>query len=154
MGERIAPPWWHTQFLTEVGLRAMRRIFPRTALASAIASVTEVARAEHDVRVGVGGRYHLFRFPTQIEEESANALRAPAFAAGLDEALKEPFDGLLAKLETLAVGTSRAAKEGPISFGDVHQIANPRLVAEIAAQYRASADSGARSYPYLEASSK
>jgi hypothetical protein len=60
-GERVLPPWWRTQFLTEAGVRSMRRIFPRTALGSALACVTEAARADHDSRIGIGGRYHLFR---------------------------------------------------------------------------------------------
>jgi len=28
LGERILPPWWRTQFLTDFGLRALTRVFP------------------------------------------------------------------------------------------------------------------------------
>jgi hypothetical protein len=68
-GERVVPSWWRTQFLTEAGLRSMRRIFPRTALGSALACVTEAARAEHDSRIGIGG---VFIFSVSLLESSNN----------------------------------------------------------------------------------
>ena len=30
LGERVTPPWWRTQFLTDFGLRTIARVFPRT----------------------------------------------------------------------------------------------------------------------------
>ena len=71
-GERVAPPGWRTQFLTEAGLPSMHRIFPRTALTSALACVTEAARADRDSRIGIGGRYHPFACPLEL----SNNLRA------------------------------------------------------------------------------
>src|SRR5438128_9303831 len=50
LGERATPPWWKTQFLTDVGMRSMARIFPRTALSAALNSVSIVAREDHDRR--------------------------------------------------------------------------------------------------------
>src|SRR5262245_40492838 len=67
LGERTTPPWWRTQFLTDVGLRALTRVFPRTAASAALNSVLIVARGDHDKRIGVGGRYHLFRLPASME---------------------------------------------------------------------------------------
>jgi hypothetical protein len=152
LGERAAPPWWRTQFLTEAGLRSMRRIFPRTALSGAVTSVTEVARAEHDSRIGVGGRYHLLRLPTRIEEELASALNYPAFAPELGGAIEGALDDLLAALDRLSVGANVTPKEGPISLGNVLQVANRRSLAHIAALYRGAAVTAIRSYPYFEGS--
>lgn len=58
LGERTTPPWWRTQFLTDAGLRAVSRIFPRTAVSSAVTSACIAARSEHDRLIGVGKRYH------------------------------------------------------------------------------------------------
>jgi hypothetical protein len=152
IGERAAPPWWRTQFLTEAGLRSMRRIFPRTALGGAVACVTEVARSEHDSRVGVGGRYHLFRLPTRTEDDLANALNDAALALELDGVIKGAFNDLLAALGRLSVGANVTPKEGPISLGDVRHLANRRALADIAALYRSAGASAIRCYPYFEGS--
>jgi hypothetical protein len=63
LGERASPPWWRTQFLTEIGLRTVGRIVPRTAVPAAVVSTSIAARAEHDRWIGVGRRFHLFRLP-------------------------------------------------------------------------------------------
>jgi hypothetical protein len=152
IGERAAPAWWRTQFLTEAGLRAMRRIFPRTALGGAVACVTEVARSEHDSRVGVGGRYHLFRLPRGAEEDLANALSDAALALELDGVIKGGFEDLLAALDRLSVGTNVTPKEGPISLGDVRHLSNRRALADVAALYRGAGASATRCYPYFEGS--
>jgi hypothetical protein len=150
MGERLSPPWWRTQFLTEAGLRSMRRIFPRTALGAAVASVSEVARAEHDSRVGVGGRYHLFRLPTGTEEDLAGALSDPAFALELNGVVNGGLEVLLATLDLLSAGSAATPKEGPISLGDERHLGSQRALAAVAALYRGAASSATRCYPYFE----
>jgi len=150
VGERAAPPWWRTQFFTDAGLRSMRRIFPRTALSGSVACVTEVARAEHDNRVGIGGRYHLFRLPAQTEEDLASALKDPALLLELDGVIKGALDDLLAALDRLSAGASVTPKEGPISLGEVRHLASRRTLADVAALYRGAAASATRCYPYFE----
>jgi hypothetical protein len=44
LGERMAPQRWRAQFLSDVGLRALTRVFPRTAASAALNSVLIVAR--------------------------------------------------------------------------------------------------------------
>jgi hypothetical protein len=149
-GERVVPPWWRTQFLTDAGLRSMRRIFPRTALSSALACVTEAARADHDSRIGIGRRYHLFRLPTQIEQQLTSSLNESAFTAELEDAIKGGLDHVLSVLEGLATGAQLTQKDGPVSLGEIGQLLRPQSLADIAALYRGAAASGRRSYPYFE----
>jgi hypothetical protein len=151
-GERVAPPWWRTQFLTEAGLRSTRRIFPRTALGSALACVTEAARAEHDSRIGIGGRYHLFRLPPRIEQQLASSLNESAFSAELEDAIKGGLEHVLSMLERLSTGAKLTPKDGPVSLGEIGQLLKSQSFAEIAALYRGAAASGRRSYPYFEGS--
>src|SRR5881628_1017915 len=89
LGERSTPPWWKTQFLTDVGMRAMSRIFPRTALMAALNSVSIVAQEDHDKRIGVGGRYHLFRLPTLLEHAIASALSERSVQLEAEAMVKE-----------------------------------------------------------------
>jgi hypothetical protein len=148
-GERVVPPWWRTQFLTAAGLRSMRRIFPRTALGSALACVTEAARADHDSRVGIGGRYHLFRLPPRIEQQLASSLNESAFTAELEDAIKGGLDHALSVLERLSTGAKLTQRDGPVSLGEIGRLVKPQSLAEIAALYRVAAASGKRSYPYF-----
>src|SRR6266566_8935669 len=67
LGERTTPPRWRTQFLTDFGLRALARVFPRTPVHAALDSVFVAARLEHDQRIGLGWRCHLFRLPESAE---------------------------------------------------------------------------------------
>lgn len=150
IGERTAPPWWRTQFLTEAGLRAMRRIFPRTALGGAVECVSQVARAEHDSRVGVGGRFHLFRLPPRTEDDLASALKDPAFALELNGIVSGALGDLLAALDRLSAGANATPKDGPISLGDVRHLGSQRTLANVAALYRGAAPSATRCYPYFE----
>jgi hypothetical protein len=148
-GERVAPPWWGTQFLTDAGLRSMRRIFPRTALGSALACVTEAARADHGGRVGIGGRYHLFRLPPRVEQQLASSLSESAFATELEDAIKGGLNDVLSVLQGLATGAKLTQKDGPVSLGEIGQLLKPQSLADIAALYRGAAASGGRSYPYF-----
>ena len=80
LGERTSPPWWRTQFLTDFGLRTLTRVFPRTAPSAALSSVVIAARDDHDKRIGIGRRYHLFRLPSNMEHALATRLTMAAFA--------------------------------------------------------------------------
>src|SRR6267378_8116827 len=121
IGERTSPPWWRTQFLTDVGLRTMTRIFPRTGISSGIESASKAARAEHDTRIG-NGRYHLFRLPEPVE----SSVIAVAFEDKANEELSPLFTGgkeaLLARLESLVNGRAVKSAEGPVSLGDASRL--------------------------------
>src|SRR2546425_5415498 len=97
LGERADPPWWRTQFLTEAGLRATQRIFPRTGVAAAIKSTSAAAKAEHDRLIGIGGRYHLFRLPTSLENGVAHALSETDMLTELGRVLIGNIGGLRAR---------------------------------------------------------
>jgi hypothetical protein len=102
LGERATPPWWRTQFLTDAGLRAIARVFPRTAVAAAIRSASAAARPEHDRLIGVGKRYHLFRLPTEFERSIEDHLAEPARQAALADILKGGTDALLGELKRIS----------------------------------------------------
>jgi hypothetical protein len=149
LGERSTPPWWRTQFMTDTGLRAIGRIFPRTAVAAAVNSASIAAHAEHDRLVGVGGRYHLFRLPTVLEAPTADALKAAAVQSEITEALQSGTDGMLAKLDSLAGSRTVAKAEGPLSLGDAKRLSQAKAVEDLAGGYRAAFVAGTRCYPYF-----
>ena len=150
LGERAVPPWWRTQFLTDAGLRAVARVFPRTAVSAAVRSACIAARSEHDRLIGVGKRYHLFRLPTEFEHAIEVNLAESACQVGLADILKAGTDALFGELKRISNEHTVAAAAGPVSIGHVDSIRTGRAIPEFAAHYYAAFSNGSRWFPYLQ----
>ncbi|MEZ5124918.1 MAG: BrxE family protein [Thermoleophilia bacterium] len=151
LGERAKPPWWRTQFLTPAGLSATEMIFPRTALLTAVRSTSSAARDDHDSKVGVGGRFHLFRLPVALECRFFEHLN--------DESLREQIRTVLGGNAAVLIdwlGETAGSVEsdgvaGPISFGSESELSSGRALPKLASAYASACATGARCYPYFEA---
>ena len=150
LGERVAPPWWRTQFLTDVGLRSLGRIFPRTSIRAALRSTSVAARADHDKRIGIGRRHHLFRFPISLEQGAAALMKDDLFCGEVTALLKASQNDLLQALATAGMSRKVAAAEGPIRIGSAERLLEPSALEEIASHYRTSIETGRRVFPYFE----
>lgn len=150
LGERAKPAWWRTQFLTPAGLSATEMILPRTALFTAVASTSTAARDDHDSKVGVGGRFHLFRLPVGLEGRFFDHLN--------DESLRERARTLLGGdtavlidwLGETAGSIASDSVAGPISFGSESELSSGRALPKLASTYASAYATGARCYPYFE----
>jgi hypothetical protein len=152
VGERTTPPWWRTQFLTDVGLRALTRIFPRTAASAALSSVLIAARVEHDKRIGLGGRYHLFRLPANLEHGVALLMTQEAFATQTGALVSKGPNDLIHDLAVMAHGRKEITADGPIRLGSRASITQPISVDGLAAHYCHSFETNRRVFPYFEGS--
>ena len=151
LGEGASPPWWRTQFLTDVGLRTARRVFPRTALACALNSVSIAARADHDRRIGVGGRYHLFRLPSAVEHRIAGEVGEESLGAEIGSLIANGrVDGLIQTLTDASNGRHVVGADGPVNLGSISRVVEKSNVEELAAYYHSSIESGRRVFPYFE----
>lgn len=149
LGERTTPPWWRTEFLTDVGLRALTRVFPRTAASAALSSVLIAARVEHDRRIGLGGRYHLFRLPGNLEHGAALLMSEKAFTTRTAALVSKGPDDLIHDLATIARGRKESTAEGPIRLGPSAGIADPLGIEGLAAHYRYSFETSHQAFPYF-----
>lgn len=149
LGERTTPPWWRTQFLTNVGLRALTRVFPRTAASAALSSVLIAARVDHDKRVGLGGRYHLFRLPGSLEHGIALLMSEEAFNTQTADLVAKGQDELMRELALMAPSRKEAPADGPISLGSTATITEPIGVEGLAAYYLHSFETRRRVFPYF-----
>jgi hypothetical protein len=150
LGERTASPWWRTQFLTEVGLRAMGKVFPRTAMRASLDSTTVAARTDHDKRIGVAHRYHLFRLPTNLEQSLNDAMKEESFLAGATAVLKKTQYELLQELAAMAKSHTIPSGEGAIRLGPAGCLLESSGIEEMAAHYQASIKTGHRHFPYFD----
>ncbi|MGA3317149.1 MAG: BrxE family protein [Candidatus Korobacteraceae bacterium] len=149
VGERAKPAWWHTNILTDVGLRVTGRVFPRTALVAALKSVSLVAQLDHDHRVGCD-RYHLFRLPPEIECDLFGPLMNRDELRGIEAAVIAEPKGLIAYLEGIAGAEKGGPGEGPVRMGSFSDLGTAKWVSVCAAQYLASVESGIRRFPYFD----
>jgi hypothetical protein len=150
LGERMTPPWWRTQFLTEVGMRALTRVFPRTAASAALSSLLIAARMDHDKRIGIGGRYHLFRLPAGIENEISVLMSGDEFAEQTATIVAKGRDDLIHELATMARGRKETSAEGPIRLGSSAGIADAAGVEGMATHYGHSFLTSRRAFPYFD----
>lgn len=146
----MVPPWWKTQFLTDIGLKTTSRLFPRTAVAAALNSVTLAARTDHDQRVGAGRRVHLFRLPVHLEMAITDVLQGGEFEKEGRELLGRGDTGLRDKLAALAESQDVKAPEGPVSLGAAKALDTGHGASSLAAAYAKAFLSGRRLYPYFE----
>jgi hypothetical protein len=149
LGERTTPPRWRTQFLTDFGLRALVRVFPRTPVHAALDSVFVAARLEHDQRIGLGKRYHLFRLPESLERTVSDVISEPAFSAQAAAMVADTQNTLMDKLASIASKHTLPAVDGPISLGSIAKLTEPTVLASLAAHYWNSFESARRVFPYF-----
>jgi hypothetical protein len=150
LGERTTPPWWRTQFLTDVGLRALARVFPRTASSAAVISTAIAAQADHDRRIGVGRRFHLFRLPQDLERSLSAALSEDQFRIRVAELVGGEPGRLLREIGNIANGRTTPEREGPVTLGPVARLAGTTAIEELASYYHASFETNNRALPYFE----
>ena len=149
LGEHATPPWWRTQFMSDVGLRTMAIVFPRTSFSAAVESAWNVARTDHDGRIG-RGRYHLFRLPELLESCVTAFIAGEQGKQELNLLVGGQKGALLSRLNSLANGRTAKITTGPVSFGDSGRLADPDVLAELAAFYQCAISRSTRCYPYFE----
>jgi hypothetical protein len=149
LGERVKPQWWRTQFLTDIGLRTLSRVFPRTAAAAALNSVTIAARDDHDKRIGIGRRYHLFRLASNTEHALATQLTTTAFAVRMTDIVSRGRDDLIHQIATMAHGRDEVPADGPVRVGSTANIGRDGIE-RLAAGYHHSFETNRRAFPYFD----
>lgn len=144
LGERLR--WWPSQFTTEVGLRHLAMLFPRTTLRAAFESVSLSARREHDALLHPDA-VHLFRLGSAREDALSH------FLVGSGAAFQAPpgdIDALLTRLDALGLPAADTAGTGPISLGNERRVRQRAGLADLARTYAAGARAGLRPVPYFE----
>jgi hypothetical protein len=148
LGEKKQNGWWDCSFLDSIGVRFLETTFPRTACSAAVRSTCEAAGGTHDAAIGRLKTFHLFRFPTAVEDriESEWEGLCPKGWTGLtsmDEALRK----LVGYVET-----PLQAPQGPVQIGTENKLVSTDAIAELAAHYYSAFTSGLRCFPYFAAS--
>jgi len=148
LGEKGQYNWWDCNFLNETGLKFLGIIFPRSAFAAGVNSVTEAARRLHDERIGKGGVYHLFRLPPAMEQKVHEHLSRFEHR-DLLKYLKTKY----AAIQTLQTYTNSdlQTSEGPIQIGANKDLFKSSIINTLAKHYTDAFIKGAQTFPYFMA---
>jgi hypothetical protein len=149
LGERVTPPWWRTQFLTDFGFRTVARAFPRTSVGAVLSSAFAAARMEHDRRVGLGKRYHLFRLFGDVERGVSSSTSDPTLLAKVTGLVASSQHDLMQQLTSLMPDQQETFLEGPITLGPVARVIQPDILSSLAFHYWSGFSSGRRVFPYF-----
>jgi predicted Zn finger-like uncharacterized protein len=152
LGECVQPPWWGTKYLSEVGLRYLERLFPRTAFSAALHAAGRAACAVHDRSIGRRGVHHLFRLPERLERDIRVFLTDGGAAEIAGELRPElgSADTLLASLERFTGGRYETGS-GPTKVGAGADPVRAEALMRAAAVYCGAFRTGVKAFPYVEA---
>lgn len=146
LGEKHQFGWWDTNFLNDTGLKFLRIIFPRSAFAAGVNSVTEAARRTHDDRIGKGGVFHLFRLPPGLEQtihERLSVFDPIEFLPHL-----KTKETALEKLRTYSNGNIKTS-QGPIQIGTTREMYSLTTIKDLSKYYADAFDRNIQTFPYF-----
>ncbi len=141
LGERVG--WWPSLFTDDIGLRQLKRTFPRTGLRAAFESVSIATRRDHDEKPIPRDSIYLFRLGPIQEDTIAHHL-----AQGSAELTMPPAsaDEILVRLDEIGPPDQAAPPIGPCSFGKARRTESNAAVADLARVYAAQRRATGRDY--------
>lgn len=149
LGESASPPWWRTRFMNLTGLRFFERLYPRSALSSAVESAMIPARRLHDQAIGKGN-LHLFRLDTMLEEELREySVEMPEEERDALVGVLASRDAALGSLASMAVGGTESAA-GALRVCRVSDMRKSAVVGRLATLYLDAFKAEAKVYPYFD----
>lgn len=145
LGEKNQFGWWQSTFLGVTSTSFLLPSFPRTSLLAQYHGVIESARQVHDQHIGIGQVFHLFRLPSEVEQDlHASLLTGFSIKDGLTDS-----DQALKQLQSLSEKLIQISPNGPIAVGDIEDCTGSLLIKTLAATYWGAFNCSNRTYPYL-----
>ena len=145
LGEKEQYNWWASSFLSKSSDSFLKHVFTRTVFLSKYQGVVQAASRVHDGRVGLGDIYHLFRLPETIEQRLHHFVINDGSLlwntiADIDEAMNELRNGISIEV---------AQKEGPITVGNVDELAMEGTLDTISRLYHTAFKKQTIVFPYF-----
>ncbi len=147
LGEREQFGWWQSSFFSSMSGTFLKPVFGKTALMAQCQGVTQAAARVHDVRIGVGDVYHLFRLPEDMEQRVARVLLDLRF----QQRLLVNIASTDAALELIRATTAKEGSTavGPVYIGDSHMLRDESGWSAAAGHYVRAFEGKTEAYPYF-----
>ena len=147
LGEKAQYGWWPTEFYGATSEAFLSPVFGKTADLARYNGVLEAARRLHDEHVSVGQKFHLFRFPSVVEQSIHEELIDNGIEAATLSDLTSK-DAALAALQGLS-DSSTSRSEGPVQIGELSDLGSEAWIGKTAACYLNALNNGTKCFPYL-----
>jgi hypothetical protein len=147
LGERDQFAWWQSAFFGAGSTSFLSPVFARTQILAQCAGAGMAAAHVHDERIGVGGVYHLFRLPEEIERSVHGALQHEATCKEIDHLVADT-PSALHFLNTLAK-SKPAEGIGPTRVGSIRDLRSNAHWATVAGLYATGFQKRSEIFPYF-----
>lgn len=147
LGEKSQHHWWASAFFAPESDAFLSPVFPRTEMLARCHGATQAAALVHDVRIGVGRVFHLFRLPEDMELGIHEALH--------DKAVVERIEAAVANTEAATSFLRESASEegtsgkGPVSVGASEDLRDSNSWGAVAEHYATAFGSGTMIFPFF-----
>ena len=146
LGEKQQFGWWDTDFLSSTGIKFLEVTFPRSVFSAAITSVTKAAKRVHDIRIGRGHIFHLFRLPLPLEQQIYEHLRTYKTEVIMTDIANT--NSALNTLKSMGNGVPHLA-EGPTQAGIESDLYKAHPIKLMAKLYVNAFENSKEIYPYF-----
>lgn len=143
LGEARHFNWWRSEFLSTTGISYLSRLYPRGKFSSAIHAASRAALDLHDINIGRGNVYHLFRLPGIVEHTFNNMISTQA--AELEKnylPILNDRQSLMEKLSTF-IQKKGIYKAGPV------QVERQLAAGKMASAYSWAFENNQQIFPYF-----
>jgi len=144
LGEKDQLSWWSSTFLSKNGHSFMNPVFPKTSFLARVRGASAAAQSVHDMHIGIGDVFHLFRLPENIEQEISQLLTNDTPSNMQDLESKEDayscLEGLANKESKYAVGALLLEEN----------IVKPTGIQQMASAYLTAFKNNEKVYPYYK----
>jgi hypothetical protein len=147
LGERDQFAWWQSAFFGAGSGSFLSPVFARTQTLAQCAGAGLAAARVHDERIGVGGVFHLFRLPEEMERNVHAALQQEATCKEIDHLIADTTSALHF-LNTLAKDKP-ADGVGPTRVGSLQDLRRDAPWASVAGLYTAGFQKRIEIFPYF-----
>jgi hypothetical protein len=147
LGERDQFTWWQSAFFGAGAASFLSPVFVRTQTLAQCAGAGMAAARVHDDRIGVGGVYHLFRLPEEMERRMHGALQHEATCKEIGHWVADTASALHF-LNTLAKGKP-AEGMGPARVGSIRDLRRDAHWATVAGLYATGFQKRIEIFPYF-----
>lgn len=146
LGEQTSAKWWNSSFCGASSKPFLAPVFPRTYINAQFHGLTVSAARVHDAQIGIGGAFHLFRLPEDLERQLHDLINSEA--AGEIAKVSQSLDTAKDFLHDFGKGIEKIAV-GPIRVGTVSSLQTIPVWRDVAAYYLTGFEKQTKTLPFF-----
>lgn len=146
LGEQPNTKWWNSSFCSSSSKSFLAPVFPRSYLSAQFHGLTVSAANIHDAQIGIGGAFHLFRLPENMERQ-LHDLMCSDVAVETAQVIRS----LETAIDYLRVFSKNEKKNavGPVRVGAISSLQMISAWQDVAAYYLTAFEKQKKTLPFF-----